>query len=43
VDEDLFAYDVVWAAAGTPRHVFAVAPDDLVRVSGARVAALRQA
>ncbi|MEY2464066.1 MAG: hypothetical protein QOH64_2204 [Acidimicrobiaceae bacterium] len=34
IDADLLAYDVVWAAAGTPRHVFAIAPDDLVRVSG---------
>jgi prolyl-tRNA editing enzyme YbaK/EbsC (Cys-tRNA(Pro) deacylase) len=42
VDEDLLAYDVVWAAAGTPRHVFAVTPGDLVRVAGARVAPLRQ-
>ncbi len=41
VDEDLLAYDVVWAAAGTPRHVFALAPDDLVRLAGARVAPLR--
>jgi prolyl-tRNA editing enzyme YbaK/EbsC (Cys-tRNA(Pro) deacylase) len=41
VDEDLLCYDVVWAAAGTPRHVFAVTPDDLVRVSGGRVAPLR--
>ena len=35
VDTDLLRYDVVWAAAGTPRHVFAIAPDDLVRISGA--------
>ena len=28
VDEDLLSYDVVWAAAGTPRAVFAVAPSD---------------
>jgi Cys-tRNA(Pro) deacylase len=42
VDEDLLTYDVVWAAAGTPRHVFPIAPNDLVRVSGARVAPLRQ-
>jgi prolyl-tRNA editing enzyme YbaK/EbsC (Cys-tRNA(Pro) deacylase) len=38
VDEDLLAYDVVWAAAGTPRAVFAIAPDALVAVSGGRVA-----
>jgi prolyl-tRNA editing enzyme YbaK/EbsC (Cys-tRNA(Pro) deacylase) len=37
VDEDLMAYDVVWAAAGTPRAVFALAPDQLVTLSHARV------
>jgi prolyl-tRNA editing enzyme YbaK/EbsC (Cys-tRNA(Pro) deacylase) len=33
VDGDLLSYDVVWAAAGTPRHVFAIAPTELVRAS----------
>jgi prolyl-tRNA editing enzyme YbaK/EbsC (Cys-tRNA(Pro) deacylase) len=37
IDEDLLRYDVVWAAAGTPRAVFAIAPRDLVAVSGGRV------
>jgi prolyl-tRNA editing enzyme YbaK/EbsC (Cys-tRNA(Pro) deacylase) len=41
VDEDLLAYDELWAAAGTPRHVFPIAPADLVRVTGGRVAPLR--
>jgi prolyl-tRNA editing enzyme YbaK/EbsC (Cys-tRNA(Pro) deacylase) len=38
VDQDLLRYDVVWAAAGTPRAVFAIAPRALVEVSGGRVA-----
>jgi len=38
IDEDLLTYDVVWAAAGTPRTVFAIAPDALVAVTGGRVA-----
>src|SRR5207244_1160898 len=38
IDEDLLGYDVVWAAAGTPRAVFAIAPAALVAVSGGRVA-----
>jgi len=38
IDEDLLAYDVVWAAAGTPQSVFAIAPDALVAVTGGRVA-----
>ena len=38
IDPRLPEFGTVWAAAGTPRHVFAIAPDDLVRVSGARPA-----
>ena len=40
VDGDLLQYDDVWAAAGTPRHVFKVAPAELVRVTGGIVADL---
>jgi prolyl-tRNA editing enzyme YbaK/EbsC (Cys-tRNA(Pro) deacylase) len=29
IDRDLLQYDVVWAAAGTPKAVFRVAPDKL--------------
>lgn len=42
VDEDLFAHEVVWAAAGTPRHVFSLAPAELVRLSGGTVAPLAE-
>jgi prolyl-tRNA editing enzyme YbaK/EbsC (Cys-tRNA(Pro) deacylase) len=38
IDEDLLRHDVVWAAAGTPRAVFAIAPEALVALSGGRVA-----
>jgi Cys-tRNA(Pro) deacylase len=41
VDEDLLAYDEVWAAAGTPRDVFAITPNDLVRVTDGAVARLK--
>lgn len=37
MDEDLLAYKTVWAAAGTPRAVFAVAPDRLAAATGARI------
>lgn len=37
-DARLSAFDVVWAAAGTPRHIFAIAPETLRRLSGAEVA-----
>ena len=36
MDRALLGYDEVWAAAGTPRSVFPIAPDDLLRVTNAR-------
>lgn len=38
LDPRLMAFATVWAAAGTPRHVFAIAPGDLARLTGARLA-----
>lgn len=35
MDRRLFDFAEVWAAAGTPRHVFAAAPDEIARASGA--------
>lgn len=35
MDERLFDFDLLWAAAGTPRHVFAIAPLELQRITGA--------
>lgn len=37
LDEDLLAHGVVWAAAGTPRSVFPLTPDELVERTGGRV------
>jgi Cys-tRNA(Pro) deacylase len=37
VDRDLELHDVVWAAAGLPDAVFAIAPAALVRASGGAV------
>ncbi len=37
-DPRLMEFDTVWAAAGTPRHIFAIASADLLRASGAMVA-----
>jgi prolyl-tRNA editing enzyme YbaK/EbsC (Cys-tRNA(Pro) deacylase) len=37
VDEDLLAYDEVWAAAGTPSSVFPLTPAQLVERSGGAV------
>lgn len=38
IDPRLLAYSQVWAAAGTPRHIFPVTPSDLARVTHAVVA-----
>jgi prolyl-tRNA editing enzyme YbaK/EbsC (Cys-tRNA(Pro) deacylase) len=38
VDQDLTAFELVWAAAGTPRHVFPITPAALLRASGGEVA-----
>ena len=43
VDEDLFAYDRVWAAAGSPMHVFATTPAELLRISGGTKADVKEA
>lgn len=39
LDSRLLEFGTVWAAAGTPHHVFSIAPADLLRISGARTAA----
>jgi prolyl-tRNA editing enzyme YbaK/EbsC (Cys-tRNA(Pro) deacylase) len=35
LDPRLLDFDTVWAAAGTPRHLFGIAPDLLLKISGA--------
>lgn len=35
LDPRLLNFGEVWAAAGTPRHIFAIAPADLHRLTGA--------
>jgi prolyl-tRNA editing enzyme YbaK/EbsC (Cys-tRNA(Pro) deacylase) len=37
-DPRLSEFDTVWAAAGTPRHIFAIAPDTLLSITGATLA-----
>ena len=38
VDPRLLEFDEIWAAAGTPRHVFSLKSADLPRISGAQTA-----
>ncbi|MFM9085203.1 MAG: YbaK/EbsC family protein [Acidimicrobiia bacterium] len=42
IDPDLLQWPEVWAAAGTWNDVFPIAPDDLVRASGAVVTDLKR-
>lgn len=37
-DPRLQDFDVIWAAAGTPHHVFRTKPTDLIKISSAQVA-----
>lgn len=43
VDEDLLRFETVWAAAGTPFAVFAIAPSDLVKGCGGTAVSLKKA
>jgi len=42
IDQDLMALDVVWAAAGSPRHVFRTTGADIARMTGGTVADVRE-
>lgn len=43
LDQDLWRFDVVWAAAGHPHGVFQLQPEDLKRLTGAPVVDVAQA
>ncbi len=43
LDQDLWRFEAVWAAAGHPHAVFQLQPQDLVRFTGAPVADVAQA
>jgi prolyl-tRNA editing enzyme YbaK/EbsC (Cys-tRNA(Pro) deacylase) len=40
IDQTLFSYPEIWAAAGTPHAVFRLTPAELVELTGGRVASL---
>ncbi len=35
-DETLLKFDQIWAAAGTPHHVFGLPPQEMLQISGAQ-------
>jgi prolyl-tRNA editing enzyme YbaK/EbsC (Cys-tRNA(Pro) deacylase) len=42
IDADLMALDLVWAAAGSPRHVFRTTPQELARMTGGEVMEVKE-
>jgi prolyl-tRNA editing enzyme YbaK/EbsC (Cys-tRNA(Pro) deacylase) len=42
MDEDLMKYDIVWAAAGSSHTVFPITPTELLEISGATLADVKQ-
>ncbi len=42
IDEDLLPLATLWAAAGSPMHVFRTTPEQLMAMTGARVGDIRQ-
>jgi len=43
LDEDLLQYDVIWAAAGTPKAVFELTPNNLQKMTQGKVAKVKSA
>lgn len=42
IDEDLFQFETIWAAAGTPHAVFQLSPSDLQKMTAGQVIPLKQ-
>ena len=42
IDQDLLALDPIWAAAGTPQHVFRTSAQELARMTGGDVADIKE-
>ncbi|OIP97828.1 prolyl-tRNA editing protein [Candidatus Wirthbacteria bacterium CG2_30_54_11] len=42
IDESLLSYEIIYGAAGTPNAVFAMAPADLLKMTGGQVADVKQ-
>lgn len=42
IDQDLMALDPIWAAAGSPRHVFRTSAKELTRMTGGKVADVKE-
>lgn len=40
IDQDLFTFEIIWAAAGTPNTVFSLTPTQLEKITGGTVIAV---
>jgi prolyl-tRNA editing enzyme YbaK/EbsC (Cys-tRNA(Pro) deacylase) len=40
IDQDIFQYEIIWAAAGTGHSVFCLTPADLERITGGQVVSI---
>jgi prolyl-tRNA editing enzyme YbaK/EbsC (Cys-tRNA(Pro) deacylase) len=43
IDQHLMTLDPIWAAAGSPMHVFRTSPEELARITGGQIADVHQA
>jgi prolyl-tRNA editing enzyme YbaK/EbsC (Cys-tRNA(Pro) deacylase) len=41
IDEDLFQFEEIWAAAGTPHAVFKLTPDELKKITNGEVISVK--
>ena len=41
IDEDLLKFEVIWGAAGTPNAVFKLTPQELVKMTGGKIANIK--
>ena len=41
IDEDLLQYQEIWAAAGNPRALFRLTPQDLLKITGGQVVSIK--
>ncbi|WP_242220614.1 YbaK/EbsC family protein [Bacillus cereus group sp. BfR-BA-01380] len=41
IDEDLLQYDVIWVAAGHPKAIFRLTPDELVQMTKGQVVCIK--
>jgi prolyl-tRNA editing enzyme YbaK/EbsC (Cys-tRNA(Pro) deacylase) len=41
IDEDLLQYNEIWAAAGTPKSIFKLTPQELQKITGGQVVSVK--